>query len=91
MSTCLQSKVTAVVKSSEDDLWFLDDSDEFSVEVNDSFLSRTDDPPFSVEYEVDSDSDNRSADTGSQSSVEVRSQFSHCSFFIVVNRDVFYH
>ena len=73
--------MTAVVRSSSDDMWFLDDSDEgVSVEVSGSFEAvKAADPPFSVEYEVESDTEVQVGfvdDTGSESQIEVRLPFS---------------
>ena len=69
-----------MVKSSSDDMWFLEESDDISVELNHNFLSAKEaDPPFAVEYEVDSDSDASFDDTGSESPVEVG-----CCFLTVI-------
>ena len=76
--------MTAVVRSSSDDMWFLDESDEgVSFEVSSSFEAvKAADPPFSLEYEVESDTEVQvgfgedSQDTESESQIEVRPSFS---------------
>ncbi len=53
-----QSKATEVVRSSDDDAWYLDEDggitvqDRFSIEIQ----SRGSDPLFAEEYEIESDS-----------------------------------